>query len=147
ALVSLIFIIIWGLSAISFFAKVILIPKYILMPIIVFFTVIGSYGINNSVADVYWMIVFGVIGYLLRLYKFPTGPMVLGIILGPQMDVYLRRAIITEEGSILGFLSSLFVHPISLILTLFVLFTLLSQTSMYKKMTKQLFQKFSKKSA
>lgn len=147
ALVSLIFIIVWGLSAISFFARVILIPKYILMPIIVFFTVIGSYGINNSVHDVYWMIAFGVIGYLLKLYKFPTGPMVLGIILGPQMDVYLRRAIITEEGSILGFLSSLFVHPISLILTLFVLFTLLSQTSMYKKMTKQLFQKFSKKSA
>jgi len=147
ALVSLIFIIVWGLSAISFFARVILIPKYILMPIIVFFTVIGSYGINNSVHDVYWMIAFGVIGYLLKLYSFPTGPMVLGIILGPQMDVYLRRAIITEEGSILGFLTSLFVHPISLILTIFVLFTLLAQTDTYKKMSKQLFQKFSKKSA
>ncbi|MDH4616922.1 tripartite tricarboxylate transporter permease [Brevibacillus sp. AY1] len=147
ALVSLIFIVIWGLSAISFFARVILIPKYVLMPIIVFFTVIGSYGINNSVADVYWMIVFGVIGYLLRLYKFPTGPMVLGIILGPQMDVYLRRAIITEEGSIWGFVSSLFIHPISLILTLFVLFTLFSQTALYKKVKGQLLQKFSKKSA
>lgn len=145
AIVSLIFVIIWGLSAVSFFARVILIPKYILMPVIIFFTVIGAYGINNSVVDVYWMIAFGVIGYFMKLHKFPTGPMVLGIILGPQMDTSLRRAIISEEGSILGFLTSLFTHPISLILTLFVLFTLFSQTTFCKKWMQRLFQTFSKK--
>jgi putative tricarboxylic transport membrane protein len=141
ALGSLIFVVIWGLSAVSFFAKVILIPKYILMPVIIFFTVIGAYGINNSVVDVYWMIAFGIIGYLMKLYKFPTGPMVLGIILGPQMDTNLRRAIISEEGSILGFLTGLFTHPISLILTLIVLFTIFSQTAIFTKLKHQLFKK------
>ncbi|WP_400164165.1 tripartite tricarboxylate transporter permease [Brevibacillus sp. TJ4] len=141
AAASLLFIVIWGVSAVSFFAKVILIPKHILMPIIIFFTVIGAYGINNSVVDVYWMIAFGVIGYLMKLYKFPTGPMVLGIILGPQMDSNLRRAIISEEGSILGFLGSLFAHPISLILTIVILLTILSQTSVFKKLKQQIFKK------
>lgn len=131
AMISLVFILVWGLLAVSFFAKVILIPKYILMPIIIFFTVIGSYGINNSVVDVYWMIAFGVLGYFMKLYHFPTGPMVLGIILGPLMDTYLRRAIITEEGSIGGFLRSLVSHPISFVLVFIVLLTLVSQTKWY----------------
>ncbi|MEW9674307.1 tripartite tricarboxylate transporter permease [Ammoniphilus sp. 3BR4] len=145
AMLSLVFILIWGLSAISFFAKVILIPKHILMPIIIFFTVIGSYGINNSVVDVYWMIAFGVLGYFMKLYKFPTGPMVLGIILGPLMDSYLRRAIITEEGSVLGFLASLVAHPISFVLTFIVVITILSQTRFYNNMKEKVFGSLSKK--
>jgi putative tricarboxylic transport membrane protein len=145
AIISLIFVLVWGLSAISFFARVILIPKHILLPIIIFFTVIGSYGVNNSVVDVYWMIAFGILGYFMKLYNFPTGPMVLGIILGPQMDVNLRRAIISEDGSVFGFLTSLFAHPISFVLTCIVLFTLLSQTNFYKKMKEKAFNKISKK--
>ena len=62
------------------------------------------------------------------------------------MDTNLRRAIISEEGSILGFLASLFTNPISLILTLFVLFTLLSQTSILKRWFPQLFRIHAKKS-
>ncbi|BAQ11251.1 hypothetical protein OXB_2780 [Bacillus sp. OxB-1] len=138
--ISLIFVLIWGLSAISLFARVITIPKYILLPIIVFFTVIGSYGINNSVTDVYWMIAFGIIGYFMKLYKFPAGPMVLGIILGPQMDVYLRRSIISEEGSVLGFLGSLVSHPISLVLTLFIVITLFTQTALYRNIKNKMFK-------
>jgi putative tricarboxylic transport membrane protein len=139
-IISLIFVAVWGLSALSFFARVIAIPKHILLPIIIFFTVIGSYGTSNSVTDVYWMIVFGIIGYFLKLFKFPVGPMVLGIILGPQMDVNLRRAIISEEGSISGFLSSLFTHPISLILTLLVIITVFTQTPFYQKIKGRLFK-------
>ncbi|MFS0575177.1 tripartite tricarboxylate transporter permease [Sporosarcina sp. 179-K 3D1 HS] len=138
--ISLVFVLIWGLSAISLFARVITIPKYILLPIIVFFTVIGSYGINNSVTDVYWMIAFGIIGYFMKLYNFPAGPMVLGIILGPQMDVYLRRSIISEEGSVLGFLGSLFTHPISLVLTLFIVITLFTQTALYRNIKDKMFK-------
>lgn len=138
--ISLIFVLIWGLSAISLFARVITIPKYVLLPIIVFFTVIGSYGINNNVTDVYWMIAFGIIGYFMKLYNFPAGPMVLGIILGPQMDVYLRRSIISEEGSVLGFLGSLVTHPISLVLTLFIVITLFTQTSLYRSIKNKMFK-------
>lgn len=139
--VSLIFVLIWGLSAVTTFARVISIPKYILLPVIVFFSVIGAYGINNSVTDVYWMIGFGVIGYFMKIYNFPPGPMVLGIILGPMMDVYLRRSIISEEGSVLGFLGSLVTNPISFILTLIVVLTLFTQTALYRKLKNKMFKK------
>lgn len=144
-IISLLFVLIWGLSALSLFAKVVTIPKHILLPIIIFFTVIGSYGMNNSIVDVYWMIAFGIVGYFMKLYKFPAGPMVLGIILGPQMDVYFRRAIISEEGSVLGFLISLVSHPISLVLTVIVLATILTQTPWYKKMKEKVSSKVSNK--
>ncbi|THE10519.1 C4-dicarboxylate ABC transporter permease [Bacillus timonensis] len=129
--ISLVFVGVWGLSGIRLFARIISVPKYILLPIVTFFTVIGSYGIQNSVSDVYWMIAFGIIGYFMRIFNFPAGPLVLGIILGPMMDNHLRRALISEEGNVFNFLISLFTHPISLVLSLIVIFTLFSQTKVY----------------
>lgn len=140
-IISVLFVFIWGMSAISAFARVILIPKHILLPIVAFLTVIGAYAIQNSVTDVYWMIGFGILGYFMKLYNFPAGPMVLGIILGPQMDSNFRRALISEEGNIFSFIVSLVSTPISLILTLIVLITILSQTPFYEKMKGRLFRK------
>lgn len=140
-IISVIFVFIWGMSAIKTFARVVLVPKPILLPIIAFLTVIGAYSIYNNVTDVYWMIGFGLIGYFMKLYNFPTGPMVLGIILGPQLDTNFRRAIISEEGSVLGFATSLFTSPVSLVLTLIVLGTILTQTPYYSRIK----NRFSKK--
>ncbi|PTM58421.1 tripartite tricarboxylate transporter permease [Desmospora activa] len=130
-ILSAIFIFIWGMLGLSLFARVVLIPKHVLLPIIAFLTVVGAYAIRNSITDVYWMIAFGIVGFFMKKYRFPTGPMVLGIILGPMMDGNFRRAVMMEE-NILGFLISLFSHPISLMLTLIILFTLFSQTSWFQ---------------
>jgi putative tricarboxylic transport membrane protein len=110
---------------------VITIPKHVLLPIIAFLTVVGAYAVNNSVVDVYWMIAFGIIGYFMKKYDFPTGPMVLGIILGPMLESNFRRGIIAEEG-LPQFLLSLVTHPLSLVLTLAVALTILTQTSFYR---------------
>ena len=129
--ISVIFVFVWGLTAVSAFARVITIPKHVLLPIIAFLTVVGAYAVNNSVVDVYWMIAFGIIGYFMKKYDFPTGPMVLGIILGPMLESNFRRGIIAEEG-LSQFLLSLVTHPLSLILTLAVVLTILTQTSFYR---------------
>ena len=66
------------------------------------------------------MIVFGILGYFMKLYDYPVAPMVLGVILGPLIDSNLRRAISIEHNSFLGFLTSLITHPISLTMIIFI---------------------------
>jgi len=63
--VSNVFLLIFGLTGIKIFAKIVEIPKSILMPIIIILSVVGSYSINNSITDIYWMLGFGILGYLL----------------------------------------------------------------------------------
>lgn len=139
-IISAIFVFVWGMLGLKAFARVILIPKHVLLPIVAFLTVVGAYAIRNSVTDVYWMIGFGILGYFMKKYQFPTGPMVLGIILGPMIDGNFRRAVMMEEGSLLGFLTSLITHPISLILSLMIFVTLFSQTSWYSRVKEKLGQ-------
>lgn len=140
-ILSSIFVFVWGMLGVKAFARVVLIPKHLLLPIIAFLTVVGAYAIRNSVIDIYWMIGFGIVGYFMKKYRYPTGPMVLGMILGPLMEGNFRRAIMMEEGSILGFLTSLITHPISLILTLIIAVTILSQTTWYNQIKMKLFRK------
>lgn len=68
------------------------------------------------------MIIFGVIGYLMRKYKYDAPPMVLGFILGTMMEESLRRSLLMSEGSPLIF----FKHPISAVTVLFAIFMLAS---------------------
>ncbi|MDQ0157182.1 tripartite tricarboxylate transporter permease [Robertmurraya andreesenii] len=130
---SMIFVFIWGLSAVRQFTKITLVPRHILLPIIGFLTILGAYAVNYSITEVYWMIGFGVLGYFMKLYNFQSGPMVLGIILGPMLDTHFRRSIISEEG-LVGFLASLVTHPISFVLTLAVVFSIFASTPFYKNM-------------
>ncbi|MDA8354686.1 MAG: tripartite tricarboxylate transporter permease [Firmicutes bacterium] len=139
-IISAVFVFIWGMLGLSTFARIVLIPKHILLPIIAFLTVVGAYAIRNSVIDVYWMITFGIVGYLMKRYRFPTGSMVLGIILGPMMEGHFRRAIMIEQGSLLGLTTSLFTHPISFLLTFAIVFTLVTQTPWYVRSKAKLFK-------
>lgn len=69
-------------------------PRQVLMPIIVTICVMGAFATNNAYFDVYIMIIFGAVGYLMANAGFPPGPMVMGVILGPLVDLNLRRAMI-----------------------------------------------------
>lgn len=130
-LISNVFLLIFGLTGIKIFTKLVEIPKSILIPIIIILSVIGVYTIGNSVWDIYIMLIFGFIGYILKNYKYPLGPLVLGMILAPLLDTNYRRAVLTS-GSILGFFKDMFVHPISLVLLLMIIFMILSGTGWYK---------------
>ncbi len=126
-----IFMLIFGLTGIRIFAKLVEVPKGILNPIIIILSVVGTYSIQNSVMDVYWMLGFGIFGYILKMYGFQVAPIILGIILGPLMDVSYRRAVISCENSFSGFLLDLVSHPLTAVLTFVTLFMLINQTPLW----------------
>ncbi len=132
SLLANVFLLIFGLLVVSLFVRIVTIPKQVLLPIIAVITVIGAYALNNSVTDVYWMLGFGLVGFFMKVHKFSVAPLVLGIILGPLIDTSFRRAYMGASGPA-DFLSGFVNSPISLILTIFFIFTLLSQTALYTK--------------
>ena len=107
------------------------IPKGILIPLIVLLSVVGAYSINNSTADVWWMVAFGVLGYFMKLYGYQVGPLVLGIILARLIDDNWRRAIISERESLAGFFGGILTSPLSLTLFTIIVAVLLSQTPLW----------------
>ena len=100
-----------GLSGIKLFAKVVELPKGLLLPIIIIISVVGTYAINNSLSDVYWMLGFGIFGYVLKMYGFQMGPVILGIILGPLMEDGYRRAMMDQHNNLFGFMAQLVGPP------------------------------------
>lgn len=122
-----------GLTGIKLFAKIVEIPKYILMPAIIILSVVGSYTVNNSVTDIYWMLGFGVIGYFLKLYHVPIGPIILGTILRSLIELNYRRGIAIAFYSVPDYIMGFFTHPLSLGLLIFLVFMIFSQSAVYKK--------------
>ncbi|GAA6392793.1 Tripartite tricarboxylate transporter TctA family [uncultured Clostridium sp.] len=106
---------IWGAK---YFARVTLAPKNILNACVLFLSVIGTYAIRGSVADILLMLVFGVIGYLLKLYKYNVVPIVLGLILGPIAEAGLSQALLLNNNSISAVFTSMVTRPICIVLFL-----------------------------
>lgn len=126
-----IFMLVFGLMAVRPFLAVVNINKAILMPLITVISVVGAYAVQNNIADVFWMLGFGIVGYIMKLGGYPVGPMVLGIILGPLADISFRRAMLSVHGSIPALLTDIATHPISLVLALMFLFALVPQMPGY----------------
>jgi putative tricarboxylic transport membrane protein len=98
-----------NLPLIGMWVQLLRVPYSILFPIIILFCLLGSYSINNSTTDVAIMLVFGVIGYLMKKISLEAAPMVLAFVLGPMMETALRQALIKSKGSF----SIFFTRPIS----------------------------------
>lgn len=87
------------------FVRLLKIPKYILLPVIIGLCVVGSYGLNNRVFDVWSLLFFGFLGYGLEKLKFPLVPVILGFILGPIAETNLRRGLMLSQGSFVPFVT------------------------------------------
>jgi len=98
-----------NLPLIPMWVQVLKIPDKYLYPLIMLFCLIGAYSMNNSMFDVFVMIIFGVVGYLFRKFEYEGAPLVLAFVLGPLLDLNLRQALLVSEGSFLDF----FTRPIS----------------------------------
>ncbi len=129
-----IFLLIFGLSGIKLFSKIVELPKGIILPLIVVLSVVGTFAVQNSVTDVYWMLAFGILGYFLKVYGFPVAPVILGIILGPLMDVSYRRAMISARDDVMIFAGEFFTSPLSLILTLSLIAIIVGQTPLWSRL-------------
>jgi len=90
-----------NLPLIPLWVRVLKIPYRILFPLIVVFCIIGVYSVNNTVFDVFLMFVFGVVGFLLKKFKYEMAPLVLAYILGPMAENALRQSLIISQGSFL----------------------------------------------
>ncbi|MCA9732269.1 MAG: tripartite tricarboxylate transporter permease [Deferribacteres bacterium] len=98
--------------------KIISAPKAVLNPIILAIAFIGSYAVGNSMFDVWSCLGFGILGWILRRYDFPTAPVILGLILGFLAETNFRRALLMGNATIF------FTRPISLIMLILALLSL-----------------------
>ncbi|HBR02804.1 MAG TPA: C4-dicarboxylate ABC transporter permease [Ruminiclostridium sp.] len=120
-----------GFLGIKQFTKVLNVSNKILIPIIFTFCIVGSFSINNSINDVFFMMISGIIGYFLLKLDFSIPPIILGLILGSMAESNFRRSLVLSGGSFATF----FERPISAIFILLALISLFSPliTSFWKK--------------
>jgi putative tricarboxylic transport membrane protein len=85
------------------------IPYKTLFPLIILFCLIGVYSLNNSTFDIFVMIVFGVLGYILRKRNYEPAPLVMAFILTPMLEQSLYQALLLSDGKISTFVT----RPIS----------------------------------
>ena len=104
-----IFMFFQGKLFIKAFVNIAKVPVKLLIPAVFVLCVIGSFANNNSVFDVYVMMIFGIIGYFMRHFDFPIPPMVIAIVLGPITELNMRNALTISHGSYMTFIT----RPIS----------------------------------
>lgn len=92
-----------NLPLVGLWVKALKIPSPILFSMIIVFCLTGAYTMERSTADIFIVIVFGFIGYLLKKFDYERSPLVLGMVLGPMVETALRRTLIMSKGSLLIF--------------------------------------------
>ncbi|MFO4665621.1 tripartite tricarboxylate transporter permease [Vibrio cholerae] len=115
-------LLILNLPLIPYISKLLAVPRTVLLPMILFFSITGVYLVSFNTMDVYVMILVAMGAIALRLANFPLAPLLLGFILGGMMEENLRRALIITDGEI----SFLWERPITLAFTVLAIVTLLS---------------------
>jgi len=91
------------------FVKILRVRPAVLAPITVLITLLGVYTVANQVFDIFLVIVFGVVGYLMKKFGFEPGPLVLAFVLGSVMETAVRQSLLIFGGNPAGF----FTRPIS----------------------------------
>jgi putative tricarboxylic transport membrane protein len=100
-----------NLPLIGLWVQLLRIPYPYLMPAIVVFCILGSYSVTNSLTDVLFMLLFGVVGYLMKKLRFDAPSLVLAFVLGPLLEYYFKSSLMFSRGSFTVF----FTRPISLV--------------------------------
>ena len=127
-LIATIAMFVLGLTMVRPLVKILQIPRQKLMPVVFLLCVVGSYALQSRMFDVKVMVVFGIIGFILREMEYPMAPLVLGIILGDILDKNLRRALILSNGDI----SPFFTRPICLGLFVLTMLIVLGRSKWIK---------------
>lgn len=124
---------IYGLSLTRLFILVLRIPREYLMPVVFTLCVIGPFALTQRIFDIWVMVGFGLVGFVLRKMNYPMAPLVLGIILGSLLDKSLRRGLTLSNGSLEPF----FLRPISaMFVAVIALSIILSLPAVQKAMSR-----------
>ncbi len=120
AVVTQILLIGAGLLGIRAFSRILRLPRNAVMVIVLLFSAVGSFALENSFFDIYVMIAFGIIGFYMEKNDVPLPPLILGLILGPMVERNLRVGLVRTHGDFLPF----FTRPISAVLAAALFITL-----------------------
>ena len=135
--IGCVFLLVLGLLVAPHLSRLINVPKTILLPIVSLLCVIGAFACNNRLFDVGLMFFFGILGFLMRSRGYSVAPMTLAIVLGGMMDSNFRRAI-SLAASADNKLAALFGRPITLVLLLLTLFSIITNIPAVKEKTDRL---------
>ena len=122
-------LLILNLPMIGVWVKILKIPYHFLFSLILLLCIVGSYITNNNPYDVVIMLIFGLIGYLMKKFDYEAAPLVLALVLGPMMETALRRSLLISDGGFTIF----FTRPISASFLITALLILLSPLILKKK--------------
>lgn len=111
----------FGLTLVRPLLWILLVPRERLMPIVLVLCVVGAYAITSRVFDIYVMLFFGLLGFVLREMKFPMAPLILGLVLGDLLEKNLTRGLVLSGGDI----SPFFTRPMSGVLAAITLLSIL----------------------
>jgi TctA family transporter len=106
------FLVVLNLPMIGMWVRMIMVPYRMLYPAILIFCAIGVFSLSNTTFDVYLMVIFGFFGYICTKLDAEPAPMLLGFILGPMMEEYLRRSLLLSRSDPMVFLQ----RPISAVM-------------------------------
>ena len=102
-------LLILNIPLVGIWVRILSVPRHILYPSILFFVCIGVYSTRNSTFDVLLTLLFGVAGYFMNRYRYPSAPLLLGFVLGPMLEENLTRALVISRGDV----SVFFTRPVS----------------------------------
>ena len=115
------------LTCVPLFAAILRVPFSIIAPIIIVICAIGAYTVNNAMLDIWFMLLFGVVGYLFKKLDYPMAPMVLALVLGDRAEENFRNAIKGSEGDLMVFFSNWLVGGIMALGLVMLFWPLLSR--------------------
>lgn len=121
-----ILLLIMSIPLVGLFVRILRVRAAILAPITALITILGAYTIRNSMFDVLLVVLFGVLGYLMKKFGFEPGPLVLAFVLGELLESNLRRSLLVLDGDLSGF----FTRPITAVLLM--IFVLVAVSPMIK---------------
>ena len=97
-LIGNVLLLVLNIPLVGFFVRLLSVPPMYLLPIVTMVAFVGIYSISNSAFDLYFMVAFGVAGYFLRKLEIPVVPIILGLLLGPEMEKNLGHALVLSDG-------------------------------------------------
>jgi len=115
------------LSTVPLFASILRIPFSIIAPVIIVVCAIGAYTVHNAMLDIWFMLGFGIVGYLFKKLDFPLAPLVLALVLGDKAEDSFRQAMLMSQGDVMIMFSNPLVGSITALALTLLFWPLISK--------------------
>ena len=125
------------LSTVPLFASILRIPFSIIAPVIIVICAIGAYTVHNAMLDIWFMLGFGVVGYLFKKLDFPLAPLVLALVLGDKAEDSFRQAMLVSQGDVMIMFSNPLVGTLTTLALVLLFWPLISKALAFVRKPKK----------